>query len=138
MNNSYTSISVYGEDSDVDVILAAGRLAGLKITNGNADQPQSQPNVANTDKDKDKDNPNNTNKGKKQETKEDMANCTSAEQELDTLKRSKPKRGLKLTTGKECIRGKFAAMRCVVSVFCFFLRVRVATPCMLYIVSETP
>ncbi len=91
MNNSYTSISVYGEDSDVNVILAAGRLAGLKITDGRA-RPQSQPNVANTDKDKDKDkdNPNNSKKGKKLETKEDVTNYVNAEQELDIGKRSKP------------------------------------------------
>ncbi len=114
--NSCTPISVHGEESDVSVILAAGKLAGLKITDGTT-QPQSQPNVTNTDKDKD--SPNN-NRGKKQETKGEVENYESGAQDLGIEKRLKPKRrGLKLITEKGCIRGKFAAIRYMVSVFCF-------------------
>ncbi len=112
--NSCPPISVYGEESDVNVILAAGRLAGLKITDG-----RTQPNVASTDNDKNKDTPNNSSKGKKQEPKEEVVDYENGEQELSIETRSTPRgRALKLKTEEGCIRGKFAAMRCVVSVFC--------------------
>ncbi len=101
----------------MSVILAAGKLAGLKITDRTT-QPQSQPNVTNTDKDKD--NPTNNNKGKKQETKEEVVSYENGDQDLGIEKRPTPKRrGLKLITEKGCIRGKFAAIRYMVSVFCF-------------------
>ncbi len=112
--NGCTSLSVYGEESDVSVILAVGKLAGLKITD-EATQPQPQLDINNTDKD----SPDYSNKEKNQETKGEVDSYENGDHVLGIEKRPRPKRrALKLITEEGCIRGKFAAIRYVFSAFC--------------------